>query len=227
MTMAIDVKLVFRELSSDEMLAVGEVLDRLSSQLSEFSGSEDFEVAFKLARRFIIETGINISTEPLDNEPWSVDFTHLRTQYADLISKHNLAALEREAADEIRSWKESRDGLEFGIARFSEDERAKIIVHIERLRIVISDSDLGEKKKARMLGLVASLYEESLQAKTRTERYFAFMGDMAFAVGDMAEKAKPAVEQVKEILKIVMRSQAREEGVVLPPSDNLPQIPSS
>jgi hypothetical protein len=51
------------------------------------------------------------------------------------------------------------------------------------------------------------------------------MGDVAFVMGDMAEKAKPLINEVKEMMRIVTRSRARQEGVSLPPGDDVILLP--
>jgi hypothetical protein len=41
----------------------------------------------------------------------------------------------------------------------------------------------------------------------------------------MAEKAKPLFKEVKEMMRILARSRARQEGVSLPPGDDVILLP--
>jgi hypothetical protein len=107
----------------------------------------------------------------------------------------------------------------FGIARLNEHEKQKIRDHIENIRKLIDASDLPVNKKNALFDRLNALAREVDQYGTRTDRFFAFMSDVAFVAGDMAKKAKPLLDEVKDMIKIVSRSRARQEGVSLPPGD--------
>lgn len=225
--MPLDVKGLFRDLPTDETVALGELINRVDLQLSDDIGSTDWKIGLDIIEEFVKGCAFDFEVTIAPNRGYKEDFDDLKLKYIRLLEKNREASLRVEAADEIRDWRESSGTFEFGFARFSEDERAKIIDHIDKIRIIISSSPISERKKTKLLDILTELYNETLQDKTKTERFFAFMGDVALTVGEMAEKAKPAIEQTKEILRIVMRSRARNEGAVLPPADDLPQLPSS
>lgn len=117
-------------------------------------------------------------------------------------------------------------GESFGVARLNSDEKKKIHDHIERIRKLIEESDVPPRKKNALFERLAELAREVDLLGTRTDRFFAFAGDVAFVLGDMAKKAKPMLDEVKGILKIVSRSRARQEGVSLPPGDEPLQLPA-
>ncbi|HVI29073.1 hypothetical protein [Hansschlegelia sp.] len=225
--MTIDVKEVFRDLPVEPLAAIGIVFERLDGYLRKDDSDSEYRAAVNLIRRFIEAAELKISVELGVNTPWKDDYYEIKNNYHALIVENYVGRIESESIDEIRQWKESSDTEEFGFARFSNDEREKVFSHIEKIRVLITSSGLSEKKKAKLLDRLGDLHDEAMQEKTRTERFFAFMGDMAFVVGDMAEKAKPAISEVKDILRIVMGSRARNEGVVLPAPDDLPQLPTS
>jgi hypothetical protein len=113
----------------------------------------------------------------------------------------------------------------FGLARLNEEERAKIHAHIDNVRAIIGTSILSDRKKNALYERLNRLAGEVNAHGTRTERFFSFMGDIAFVMGDMAEKAKPLFKEVKEMMRIVARSRARQEGISLPPGDDVILLP--
>ncbi|WP_157235044.1 hypothetical protein [Methylosinus sp. LW4] len=117
------------------------------------------------------------------------------------------------------------DQESFGIATLNANEKQKIQEHIRKIRLLIHESDLDIRKKNALLDRLNALSSEVDQYGTRTDRFFAFMGDIAFVAGDMAKKAKPLVDEVKDMMKIISRSRARQEGVSLPPGDEAILLP--
>ncbi|MGH6673644.1 MAG: hypothetical protein ACRECV_16965 [Xanthobacteraceae bacterium] len=115
-------------------------------------------------------------------------------------------------------------GSTFGIARLNEEEKTKILDHLEKARHIIEGSKLSDRKKNALFERLAALIVEVNTFGTRTDRFFALAGDFVF--GDMAEKAKPLLDEIKEILRIVARSRARQEGVSLPPGDEVLRLPN-
>ncbi|MBU3889232.1 hypothetical protein FM996_04135 [Methylosinus sporium] len=107
----------------------------------------------------------------------------------------------------------------FGVARLNEQEKQKIRDHLEKIRRLIDESGLPVRKKNALFERLNALAQEVDQYGTRTDRFFAFMSDVAFVAGDMAKKSKPLIDEVKDMIKVVSRSRARQEGVSLPPGD--------
>lgn len=113
----------------------------------------------------------------------------------------------------------------FGFAKLNSQEKNKIYEHISRIRLLIEASDLPDRKKNALFERLSSLAGEVDQYGTRTDQFFAFMGDVAFVMGDMTKKAKPLIDEVKDMMKILSRSRARQEGVSLPPGDETVLLP--
>lgn len=129
--------------------------------------------------------------------------------------------------DEVISLYESLQSDEtFGLARLNAEEKQKIHDLIKRARAIIEKSDLSDRKKNALFERLNELAREVDAHGTKTDRFFAFAGDMAFVLGEMATKAKPLLEEVREILKIVSRSRARQEGISLPKGDEPLQLPA-
>jgi hypothetical protein len=114
----------------------------------------------------------------------------------------------------------------FGIARLNAEEKQKILNGIEKIRKIIEESGLPDRKKNALYERLSTLIREVNIQGTRTDQFFAFAGDLAFVLGDMATKAKPLLSEVKEILRIVGRSRARQEGISLPPGDEVLRLPA-
>jgi hypothetical protein len=126
----------------------------------------------------------------------------------------------REVDRLIDSYEKTVDDADsFGIANLNAEEKERLHEHLNRLRQIIESSEIPVKKKNALFGRLNALASEIDSAGTRTDRFFAFAGDVAFVVGDMAKKAKPFIDEVKEILKIVRGSRARTEQVELPHDD--------
>ena len=113
----------------------------------------------------------------------------------------------------------------FGLAHLNEAERTKIHIQINNVREIIASSVLTDRKKNALYERLNRLASEVDAHGTRTDRFFSFMGDIAFVMGDMAEKAKPLFKEVKEMMRILARSRARQEGVSLPPGDDVILLP--
>jgi len=115
----------------------------------------------------------------------------------------------------------------FGYAVLTPDEKAVIHSHLAEIRAAIERSSLSDRKKNRLYVRIAALASETDRNGTHTDRFFAFMGDLAFTSGEMTEDAKPALNEFREVLKIIMRSREKAEGAKLPSLEDLPQLPPS
>lgn len=118
-----------------------------------------------------------------------------------------------------------QDADAFGVATLSGEEKTSLHEHLENIRRIIQNSPVPDKKKNALFHRLQALRSEVDAIGTKTDRFFAFAGDAAFVLGDMAEKAKPFLDEVKEILKIVRGSRARTEQVQLPQDETL-NLPS-
>jgi len=113
----------------------------------------------------------------------------------------------------------------FGYARLDDTEKAALRDHLERIRTIVDDSDLDARKKTALFERINGLQEEVDKDGTRTDRFFAFAGDAAFVLSEMAEKAQPFLKEVKDILKLVGEARAKEERVKLPGQEDTLFLP--
>lgn len=113
----------------------------------------------------------------------------------------------------------------FGYAVLTKDEKDLIHSHLKQVREAVERSALNDRKKNKLFSRISALSSETDRNGTHTDRFFAFMGDLAFTSNEMTTEAKPALEEFKEILKIIMRSREKAERTTLPKPEDLPQLP--
>lgn len=104
----------------------------------------------------------------------------------------------------------------FGTAKLSSDEKESLNSHLNNVSKIIDQSRISTRKKNALHRRIDLLRAEISKIGTSTDQFFALAGDVAFVAGEMAEKAKPFLKEVKEILKIVRGSRARNENIQLP-----------
>jgi len=115
----------------------------------------------------------------------------------------------------------------FGYAILEADEKQAIHKHLERVRRIIEESQLEDRKKNALFERLKELVAEVNRNGTRTDRFFAFAGELGCCVSQFTTNAKAAVDETKEILKIVYRARARHDGVKLSPGDEMLLLPEA
>jgi hypothetical protein len=65
------------------------------------------------------------------------------------------------------------------------------------VRSIIQKSKIADRKKNALFERLSDLEREVNTHGTRTDRFFAFAGDVGFVLGDMANKAKPLIVESK------------------------------
>lgn len=126
---------------------------------------------------------------------------------------------------EARQAIDKTKGETFGYARLTGDEKEMAHGHLKKIRELIEESELADRKKNKLFERINDLSRELDRNGTHTDRFFAFSMDMAFVSGQMAERAKPALDELKEFLRIIWRARQRTEGVALPGPEDFPQLP--
>ncbi|WP_271186686.1 hypothetical protein [Maricaulis virginensis] len=114
-----------------------------------------------------------------------------------------------------------------GFAKLNENEKSQIHSLLAKIRQLIESSDISDRKKNALYHRLAALHEEVDLVATSTDRFFAFMGDIAFTAGEMAKNAKPVVDAFKEIMSVLNSRRAEDEGVRLPSPDEILRLPGS
>ena len=143
-------------------------------------------------------------------------------QYLNSVKKENVS----DAIDNILKSFEAQEIETFGLAYLNNEEKKRVHDNIEKIRNIIGDGSLSDRKRNALYERLNALAKEVDLHGTSTDRFFAFMADAAFAVSGMTKNAKPFLDEVKDMIKTVGRSRARKEGVSLPPGDEILQLPS-
>jgi hypothetical protein len=215
-----------RDLPKDPGLALATFADRASQIITRrLIDIEEAEFVIDFVNKFSTKFYNGVKFEIRSDESRG-DYASriLRNLNGDLKPKLLTNSISREVDDIINEFLDERDES-FGLARLNEEERAKIHIQIKHIREIMASSVLSDRKKNALYERLNRLASEVDAHGTRTERFFSFMGDVAFVMGDMAEKAKPLFNEVKEMMRILARSRARQEGVSLPPGDDVIFLP--
>jgi hypothetical protein len=120
------------------------------------------------------------------------------------------------------------DDIDAGFDRAELDADDKRMIHekLEEIRTCVESSGLTVRKKNALFKRLAALHLEVDLVATSTDRFFAFMGDLAFNTGDNSEKGKPAIDAFKDIMNLLGARRAKSDGVALPSPDELLKIGS-
>lgn len=119
------------------------------------------------------------------------------------------------------------DLLSFGCAKLDRTEKENIHSSLQKIRQIIEQSQLPDKKKNALFQKFNALAEEVDRVGTRTDAFFGLLGDLGIQLGQFGENAKPMTNEIKSILRIIMRSRARAEDVALPKTADFPLLDST
>ncbi|HTK13789.1 MAG TPA: hypothetical protein VL402_08305 [Xanthobacteraceae bacterium] len=231
-----DYQELFQNLSKDPYMASFELLTQIDAKVlgsrpseNEYSAAcrilEAFYEAnnFKIPKAIAVSWSFGVKEETADNaiqrtrEGWRLQYEAFRQQIlanhrhaVKQAAKNSIAAVSAEA---------------FGYATLNDEEKTSIHKHIEKIRKIIEQSNLDDRKKNSLFNRLSSLSSDVDRNGTRTDRFFAFASEISFCVGDFAENAKPMFDEVKEVLRIVCRARSRNEGSLLPPGDSVLSLP--
>jgi hypothetical protein len=114
----------------------------------------------------------------------------------------------------------------FGFARLTADERIEIHEHLDAIRGIIESSKIDNRKRNALLARLNSLSSEVDKIGTKMDGFVAVWVDLWFAFGTGVSAAKPAFDELKEILKILYQSRAKEEQIPLPSPHEHLQLPA-
>ncbi|MFH3478837.1 hypothetical protein [Xanthobacter variabilis] len=222
--MTVTIESLTNGLPLDKNEALAAILSRVSK--IDRGDHDDTRVAVLVIRGILKRIPEAQITEH-DNDTWSGSLVAYMRDINTYLYHNKTESIEAEIDSKLNEWVDEVEGQTFGFASLSSSEKEKLIVHIERIRSIIESSEIRQSKKTKLYDRLTSLYNEILRDNTRTDSFFSFMGDLAFVAGEMAEKARPALLELKEVLRIVMRSRGKREGVSLPNEDDLPQLPAT
>jgi hypothetical protein len=113
----------------------------------------------------------------------------------------------------------------FGYAFLSPEEKATIHKTLDKIRKIIEASNLTLAKKRALYSRLNNLSKEVDQDGTRSDAFFSFAIDISMLVAQLEKNGRPAINHVKDILKIIFRARAENEGSSLPSPEDFPLLP--
>lgn len=231
--MPIDADKVFDGLSSDPHLASYELLQRLEKALGSSPNASQFSElcgileAFYDAQGWKSPTPLNPSgyqgTDPIEGAA-SLLRARPRLQfeaYAGQIMQNYRLVTKAKAAGALSS----RVATEPGYAILEAEEKAELHEHLDKIRSIVEKSSLDDRKRNSLFERINELAKEIDRNGTRTDRFFAFAGELGFYLGQFAKDAKPAIDEAKAILKIIWQARERHDGTKLPRPDDVLLLP--
>jgi len=153
-------------------------------------------------------------------------FEEIFSEIEAYISKSEQQVAEVEIERIIETIGLEHDPESFGYAVLNASEKRRIHENIKKIRELLDSAELEKRKKNKLFSRINELATEVDKDGTSTDNFFAFLGDTAFVVGDMALKAKPFTDEVKDMIKTIGRARARKEGVSLPSGDEVFKLPA-
>lgn len=235
--MAFDIENFLNELHYDPRVAANELWSRFYKVFHNefddaFELSADSIIAYNLIIEFLNRANLNNrDLSKLDFDISSLPFNTMCSELGDYISRPIAGEVTSENAgalieEQLNNYFGNRK-YESGFAVLDSAEKLQIHGHLNKIREIIENSALGTRKKNRLFDKLAKLSREVDKEGTDTDAFFAFLGDAGFALGEMAENAQPFTKEVKDMMRIILRSREKQEGISLPPPSDNPLLPSS
>jgi hypothetical protein len=230
--MAVDPDQIFQGLPSEPFLAAYELLTRIERALLTGKPTDAaYAEACGLLEAFYDEMGWK--APPALTTPGYSDSVEdvakrsramQRLQYEAYLSQimHGYRAVVKERAKTAIA---SQLANEPGYAILEGEEKKKLHEHLEKIRSIVEASPLDDRKKNSLFAYINDLSREIDRNGTRTDRFFAFAGELGFYIGQFAKSAKPAVDEAKAILKIIWQARERHDGTKLPRPDDVLLLP--
>ena len=152
----------------------------------------------------------------------AASFSRLQYEaYKNQIMHNHAAASKMAAASSLASATASS----FGYAILDADEKKEIHAHITKIRKLIDQSQLDDRKKNSLFERLTSLAMEVDRNGPGRMNSLRSQAKLPSRPGNFAKKAKPMFDEVKDILKIITRARARHDGISLPPGAEILSLP--
>ncbi|MCF8879090.1 hypothetical protein L5876_04600 [Hyphobacterium sp. SN044] len=100
----------------------------------------------------------------------------------------------------------------FGLFKLTSIEKQNIRDHLDIIKGLVDKSTISLRKKNAIYDRIAKLANEVDRDGTRMDSFLSLLPDIGYAFGKAAENAEPALNESKEILRIVAEARARNDG---------------
>jgi hypothetical protein len=217
----------FADLSDDPVEALFELNVNMSTYIeNDYDVSEnDFGKICIILESYIKKHQIFGIVERSSDETWGQQYSYLSIKIKALEEERELEQFKIDISDQIDNLTSNKGSGSFGYAYLAGNEKREIHTHIAEIRSLIEQSGLVNRKHNVLIRKLNAFAAEVDRKGTRTDALFTFMGDLAFVFSDMAKNGKPAIDEAKDILRIVSENRAKSEGVELPKPDEVPFLP--
>ena len=202
-------------LPDDPELALSVLDDKLRKIVGEDPSDPTREEYVRLIEAFVETNEINIDLPGVPSVIYE-DFNESYLNFITVIDNFK----NRKRFSEIKRIKEGS----ISSVQLEGSEKALLHQHISKIREIIEDSGVFTRKKNASLTKLNALAVEIDRAGTKTDMFLGLYLDACLALGQGAEYAKPFLEEVKSVLRIIASAKARNEGVALPPATEVPLI---
>ena len=202
------------DLSVDPETAFHEMVERVEEvrRSEEGLAAAEYEIAIAVVTRFAEKNGIDLEIGTSRN--LNDRFSFLSQQIREIGAQ---AAVDKFTAART---------MAMPLAVLSRQEKSEILSRVESIRKLIEASDLTVKKKNVLYKKLSDFAAEVSKDGTNSDTFFALAGETFLYSSLMGEKAKPALEEIKDILRIIFGNRAKREDLPLPSSNDILRFPS-
>ncbi len=224
MSLTLD-KLLTADLPDDVAPALKEILNRAEAtrEADGYLSDDELHLATKVIHQYAKRCGITPS--PIDLTDMSRAYTRVMTEVLAIYDLYRARRLENEVDAKLEQIFAKKSGEDVAIAVLTSEEKTTIAGKLEFIRQIIESSSLETKKKNLLFKKLNKFAHEVTKDGTDTDTLFAFFGELSLNPGLMAKNAKPALDELKDIMRIVFRNRAEREGIPLPSPEDVLKLP--
>ena len=226
--MPFDLHKLLAGLPKDRREAAGELAMRIFDIYDRpGSSSIDYPALARIFERYLEKYNIDVAYRARGpDESWGAHLLHIRSVGESIKAEMDAERIAQEAFELFEQYDfDAGERGAFGYAFLTTDEKKHIHGSLDSIRSAIEKSRLEARKKRALYSRLNKLADEVDKDGTLTDSFFSFGIDMAMTAREMEENARPAIEQVKDVLKIIFRARAKNEGVSLPAPENVVLLP--
>ena len=202
---------ITENLPEDPREAIVSVCSKVLAQFDDYADNSRDQYNCALQGYAIIESlldALDITDRRLKISGDHGDLNNI-TQFVFSLKEEMQSDINREIFDQYRSTYDMKFGTVFHY-EFSAGDLDKIQGLPNELRDLISESqELEEDHRHRLLKRLEKLQSELHKKVSDLDRFWGFFIDASIVVGLMGENAKPMVEVIQKIVKIIWPTQTR------------------
>lgn len=213
-----------KQLAADKLVAGSKICERfweldeqLRSDTARVRSYEKYLEAFAFAEVFVDANSLELDVPRLDQE--YAPETNLRAiraffgQWRTNVEKE-MAVRKRTTTYETAKQRYAQMFGKGVMYEFSDDDFSKVQNLLNRLRELLKKStDFEEEHRVRLLKKLEALQVELHKKMSDFDKFWGFFIDSGIALRKFWENVEPFRDDVKEIMRIVCRTQAKAENV--------------